>query len=102
MKYDVGKTVARLRRNRGMSQIELAKALVERGESITNQAVSKWENCVSQPSAGQLFLLSEILEVSDISGEFLGVGVATQLNHEGREKLYEYANLLKLSGLYTI
>ncbi|MGI6029477.1 MAG: S24 family peptidase [Candidatus Heteroscillospira sp.] len=97
----IGKTLARLRRERGLSQKDVAQLLAAKGVEITNQAVSKWEKGISQPNAGQFLLLCRILDVEDISGEFMGCGIATELNSAGREKLADYARLLRLSGLYS-
>lgn len=100
MNRAIGQKLAQLRRERGLSQKDIAELLNQSGASVTNQAVSKWENGVSQPNTSQFLLLCQILKVEDISGEFLGLGLGANLNHEGREKLSEYANLLKLSELY--
>ncbi|MGE4354322.1 MAG: S24 family peptidase [Oscillospiraceae bacterium] len=100
MNHVIGKKLAHLRRERGLSQKDLAQLLTLRGVEITNQAVSKWEKDVSQPNAGQFLVLCRVLGVEDISGEFLGGGLASGLNREGREKLYDYAHLLCASGLY--
>ena len=101
MDHSIGKMLARLRRERGFSQKDIANMLSLRGVDITNQAVSKWEKGVSQPNAAQFLLLCHILDVEDISGEFLGKGLAAGLNAAGREKLADYAQLLRLSGLYS-
>ena len=101
MNNSIGKNLARLRRERGLSQKDLAHLLTLRGVDVTNQAVSKWEKGVSQPSAAQFFLLCRIPDVTDISGEFMGLGLAAGLNAAGRDKLADYARLLRLSGLYS-
>ena len=43
-----GETIASLRRAHGMRQQTLAEAMAEAGMPVSNQAVSKWENGVSQ------------------------------------------------------
>jgi SOS-response transcriptional repressor LexA len=101
MTDQIGKTLARLRRERGLSQKDLAQLLTLQGVDVTNQAVSKWEKGVSQPNAGQFLLLCRLLDVQDISGTFLGRGLASELNDAGKQKLTEYAQLLRLSGLYA-
>ena len=97
----IGKTIAKLRRSLSLSQRDLASILAMHGVEVTNQAVSKWEKGVSQPSAGQFLLLCRILGGDDISGECMGRGLSAGLNRAGREKLAEYAELLRLSGLYS-
>ncbi len=49
----------RLRRARGMTQLELAEAL-----GVTRQSVYKWERGVSYPEAMTLFAMRELFEVS--------------------------------------
>ena len=59
---DAGKTgrfIAKKRRERNMSQKELAQHL-----NITDKAVSKWERGLSFPDITILIPLSEALEVS--------------------------------------
>jgi len=101
MNINLGESISRLRKGRGLSQKELAQLLCLYGIDVSNQAVSKWEKNVSQPNATQFLVLCRVLNVDDISGEFLGRGQSAGLNREGREKLSEYAKLLRLSGLYT-
>lgn len=101
MNENIGAMLARIRRERGLSQKELAASLSLCGIEVTNQAVSKWEKGVSQPNAAQFLELCRILEVDDISGEFLNVGLTAGLNRAGREKLADYVRLLRLSGLYS-
>ncbi len=97
---DIGGHIAALRRQAGLSQKELAHKLTALGEPISDKALSKWEKNATLPSARQFLLLCKALEVQDISGEFLGEGLAGGLNAAGRRKLTEYADLLRRSGLY--
>ncbi len=103
MSKDLGGTLAALRRAAGLSQRELAGELERRGFSVTNQAVSKWEKGATQPSAAQFLALCQVLGVEDVLGTFTGVhtGLLRGLNAEGRKKAAEYAELLRLSGLYA-
>ena len=52
----VGDRIANLRKERNISQGNLAKAV-----GVTRQAVSKWENGLSLPDSGNLILLAEVL-----------------------------------------
>jgi len=95
MTYDIGGQLSRLRRERGMTQAALARALSLRGVEVTNQAVSKWETGAAQISAEQLLHICRILGVEDIGAEFgLEGGLARGLDRAGRRKLAEYADLL--------
>lgn len=55
----LGKTISTLRKNRGMTQEELAGRL-----GVSAQAVSKWENDISCPDIYTLPQLADILGVS--------------------------------------
>ena len=54
-----GKTIAELRKRKGMTQAELGNAL-----SVTYQAVSKWENDQSQPGIDMVSEMCNIFNVS--------------------------------------
>ena len=71
---NVGKTIAKLRRGCGMTQLELAERL-----GVSNKAVSKWENGQGYPDITLLPTLAEIFCVSIdylIMGEAKGVTIA--------------------------
>lgn len=59
MKKTMGETIAQLRKNKGMTQAELAEQM-----NVTDKAVSKWERDISCPEIGSLPKLAEIFEVS--------------------------------------
>ena len=54
-----GSTVAALRRERGMTQLELAEQM-----GVTDKAVSKWERELSLPDTASIPRLAEVLGVS--------------------------------------
>lgn len=62
----IGERITTLRKERGLSQGELAKAL-----DISHQAVSKWENDTSSPDTLKLIKLAEVL---DTEVEYLATG----------------------------
>ena len=100
MMDDIGGKLAALRKQAGLSQKELAQRLTALGEPVTDKALSKWEKGATLPSARQFLLACQALEVADISGEFMGGGLGKGLDAVGRQKLAEYAELLRCSGLY--
>ncbi len=55
----LGEKIARLRKERGMTQEELAREL-----NISYQAVSKWENGISSPDISNIKLLAQFFGVS--------------------------------------
>ncbi len=65
----VGERIIALRKEKGMSQGDLATAL-----DISRQAVSKWENDLSMPDSLKLIKLADILD-SDV--EYLTTGRKT-------------------------
>ena len=101
---DIGKTLAKLRKEAGLSQTELAARLSMLGMDVTNQAVSKWESGSSLPNARQFIILCAALGVEDVLGEFTKgkYGAYAGLDSEGRRKLAEYKSLLISSGRYSI
>lgn len=62
----IGERITRLRKEKDISQAELAKRL-----SVTRQAVSKWEQGQSTPDTQKLIQLAEILETEV---EYLATG----------------------------
>ena len=54
-----GKTIAQLRKKHGMTQAELGKAL-----NVTYQAVSKWENNLSQPGIDMVSDMCKIFNIT--------------------------------------
>ncbi len=103
MAYDIGNVLYRLRTEKKISQRALALLLCEKGVEVTNQAVSKWENGTTQPSAAQFIALCDILGVYDVVGEFSGKksGVLSGLNSRGREMAREYIELLRSNDKYS-
>ena len=99
---DLGETLGTLRRQAGLSQTELAARLAAYGVDVTNRAVSKWENGLTQPSAEQLLALCRVLEPVNAVGALFGQrgGLLRGLNELGVRKVREYADLLRASGLY--
>lgn len=103
MHKTIGETLTARRRELGLSQSELAGLLADYGVTVTNQAVSKWENDVNQPGAGQFLALCAALEIEDVMGAFTGgsAGYLNGLDYEGRKKALDYISLLRVSGLYA-
>ena len=99
---DFGDRLCEARKNMGLSQRELAAILNRNGINVTNQAVSKWENGSSIPNAQQFLVICRVLDVTDIAGTFIGKSdsVLRFLNEEGRQRVTEYADMLRDSGLY--
>lgn len=99
----IGEILAHRREQQGLSQKELAQLLCGAGLTVTNQAISKWENGSTQPNASQFLTLCQVLKITDIGEAFLGLRADSpfrRLNEDGRKKALEYIDLLERSGLY--
>lgn len=59
MKLTLGAKIAQLRKDKGMTQLELAEKM-----GVTDKAVSKWERDLSCPDISSIPTLAEVLEVS--------------------------------------
>jgi len=58
-KKTLGRTISQLRKEKGMTQLELAEHM-----GVTDKAVSKWERDLSCPDVSSLPTLAQILGVS--------------------------------------
>lgn len=99
----IAEYIQKLRIGKGMSQTEVSGEFMKRGYNVSNRSISFWETGRNQLNAEQFLVLCDILGISDIRAAFRRDEVATLstgLNEEGRQKLSEYASLLKASGLY--
>lgn len=99
----LGRIIAKVREERGMSQRDLAEAFCHRGVQLTNQAISKWETGMTQPNTTQFLILCQVLGVTDVLHTFAGTknnSPFAGLNDEGTQKAREYIDLLLHSGLY--
>ena len=103
IKKDFGSIIANKRKDRKLSQPQLAALLCERGLDVRAHSISKWEKNVNLPNVLQFFALCEILEISDINRTFqIGTDekLFSKLNDEGQAKVLDYMNLLMKSGEY--
>ena len=64
IKKDFGSIIANKRKDRKLSQPQLAALLCERGLDVKAHSISKWEKNVNLPNVLQFFALCEILEIS--------------------------------------
>jgi len=72
MEITIGENIKRLRRERGMTQEQLAEKL-----NITNAAVSKWERGDSLPDITMLFPIAD----------YFGISVDELMGHIERDTL---------------
>lgn len=89
-------TLAKLRKEAGLSQKQVAEYLKQRGIALTQQAVSKWERGDTLPNAEEFLLLCELYQIRDVLNEFCGkTGLYKNLNALGKKRLKEYVRLLE-------
>ena len=88
-------TLAALRRQKGLSQTQVAAYLSESGAPLTQKGVSKWERGDTTPNAAQFLLLCELYEVRDVLSVFLDKpNEEAPLNAAGQSRLREYLHML--------
>lgn len=93
MKNTLGRVIARARKDKGMTQLELAQKL-----GVTDKAVSKWERELSCPDIGTLPVLAREL---DLSLEELLQGREAEAKGEGKEAQALVSTILKAVALAT-
>ena len=91
-----GATLAFLRKEKKYQQSEVAELLTDRGITVTNQAISKWETGKVIPNAIQFLNLCDILGVEDIMASFSDghAGTLSGLNADGRKMVFELIRFL--------
>lgn len=67
----IGERIAALRKEKNISQVQLAKAL-----EVSRQAVSKWENDLTAPDTINLIRLADLLETDT---EYLATGIHSKI-----------------------
>ncbi len=100
MEKKIGAILAKYRKAKKLSQIDVSEKLRNYGINVSNAAVSAWEKDCSYPNAHQFLALCKILGITDIYNEFIGFNPddpLAKLNEEGKAKALEYIGLLLLS-----
>lgn len=92
---NVGKQIRLLRKQKNMTQDELAELLY-----VSRQTVSNYENGKSNPDIDMLVRIAEVLE-TDVSLLIFGPSVSLSRRREGRKLLFALLALLILGVLYV-
>ncbi len=112
---DLGEILTKLRKKKHIRQADLAALLAERGVTVTNQAISKWETGKAIPNAIQFLNLCDIYGINDVlyyfsKGQAGGVvskmdgrrvNVFSGLNSDGRKMVFELIEVLSESSKYA-
>ena len=69
---DLGKTIAKYRKEHKLNQSQLAKELENYDIYVKQNSISAWELGTAIPNARQFLALCEILEIYDIYTDFIG------------------------------
>lgn len=100
---DLGKTIAKHRKDHKIKQSELALKLEYYDIYVKPNTVSAWESGLSIPNSKQLLAICEILNIYDIYTEFVSpnpINPFRNLNEIGIAKVMDYIHLLEKSGEY--
>ena len=101
---DFGEILAENRKKKGYSQSDLVNLLSQEGIQVTTKALSKWENNAREPALHVFLTLCQLLDIEDIYESFFGenpYNIMSGLNEEGRNKLIEFADILKASKKFS-
>lgn len=100
---DLGKTIAKYRKEHKLNQSQLAKELENYDIYVKQNSISAWELGTATPNARQFLALCEILEIYDIYTDFIGqspLNPFRNLNETGMNKVLEYIRDLEDTGNY--
>ena len=101
---DFGEILAENRKKKGYSQSDLVDLLSQEGIQVTTKAISKWETNAREPALHVFLTLCQLLDIEDIYESFFGenpYNIMSGLNEEGRNKLIEFADILKDSKKFS-
>ena len=91
----VNETLQTIRKDKGITQTQVAEFLTEHGVEVTQRAISKWERGDTQPNTEQFLLLCELYDIRDVLSTIKGQpGVFDTLNMHGKSRVKEYIRLL--------
>ena len=102
---DLGKTIAKYRKEHKLNQSQLAKELENYDIYVKQNSISAWELGTATPNARQFLALCEILEIYDIYTDFIGqspLNPFRNLNENGMNKVLEYISDLARYTDYVV
>ncbi len=99
MKKSIGKIIRDLRKERNLTQEELAELL-----NVSGQAISKWENETSMPDISQIVPIASVFGVStDVLFDTIGksdTDMAKEIIDECQKLIYDENGIISNDGLY--
>ncbi len=98
MKKPIGEIIRRLRKERNLTQEELAKLL-----HVSGQAISRWENGTGMPDISQIVPIASVFGVStDVLFDMVGKSdddIANEIIHEAEMLTYDENHVATKEGL---
>lgn len=92
-----GSILAQIRKEKGLTRMELINRLEKLGIKTTENMLGKWERNYSIPNVLQFFALCEALDIGNINNAFHVVEKENPeqvLNEKGMTRVREYIRLL--------
>lgn len=92
-----GSILAQIRKEKGLTRMELINRLEKLGIKTTENMLGKWERNYSIPNVLQFFALCEALDIDNINDAFHVVEKENPeqvLNEKGMTRVREYIRLL--------
>lgn len=92
-----GSILAQIRKEKGLTRMELINRLEKLGIKTTENMLGKWERNYSIPNVLQFFALCEALDIDNINDAFHVVEKENPeqvLNEKGMTRVKEYIRLL--------
>ncbi len=93
----IGPIITKYRKNKHLTQPQLAVLLRQEGIDVTEKGLSCWESGRTDPGYRQVFTLCKILGIRDIYEEVFGFNPYNKmslLNDAGKERAEEYLDML--------
>lgn len=101
----LGEILADNRKKAGFTQVAVAKALTDAGNTIQNKSIYAWEKNLATPNAKQLFFLCKMYGITDIYSTFIEPNPdnpLSKLNEAGREKVLDFIKILEMTDEYRL
>ena len=102
----ISEALAKLRKERGLTQPDVAAFLSERYKSYTYKNVSSWESGSVLPPVETFLFLCELYGVRDVLTTFRGLEYdypsAARLNEYGKRRVEEYIRLLSNDPMFAV
>lgn len=90
----IGKLIAQLRKNKGLTQRELGEMV-----GVGFRAVSKWENGLTCPD---ISIINELSEILGISADELLKGEVNKTSQQEQKKKFNYKNLFYIIPIFLV